>query len=207
MGNRTSENAYIRMLNLAYEIEGLLALLSQRDDAKTEAIRSLTLEKVDYLRSMIGSADSISSIETVPATVIEEEVEDSFPCSEINPEEFLNSDSLEKVDPELVEIEKMPEVDKTVKTTDTHNSSHSTPFYTKQSNDTQRHLTFTLNDKFRFRRELFSNNDIEFSDALNVLSSMNNLNEAEDYLYNDLCWDSSNEDVQAFIAILAEYYK
>lgn len=35
---------------------------------------------------------------------------------------------------------------------------------------------------------------------------MSNMAEAEDYLYNDLCWDPSNEDVQAFIAILAEHF-
>lgn len=65
---------------------------------------------------------------------------------------------------------------------------------------------FTLNDKFRFRRELFRNSDAELTETLNVLQAMESLDEAEDYLYNDLAWDPENPEVKAFIALIAPCY-
>lgn len=66
--------------------------------------------------------------------------------------------------------------------------------------------SFTLNDRFRFRRELFGNNDNEFADALNLVSAMNTLSEAEEYFYDDLGWDDSNDEVKEFMSILSRYF-
>lgn len=66
---------------------------------------------------------------------------------------------------------------------------------------------FNLNDKFRFRRELFGNSDAQYVECLDLLSAMSNLDEAKDYLYEDLKWDQSNEDVKAFVELLSNYYK
>ena len=61
---------------------------------------------------------------------------------------------------------------------------------------------FSLNDKFRFRRSLFSNNDREMAEALAVADSMNSVADLEDYFYNDLCWDARNPEVADFMRIL-----
>ena len=45
---------------------------------------------------------------------------------------------------------------------------------------------FTLNDKFRFTRELFDGDKTRFADALNMLMAMRSLDEARDYLAADL---------------------
>lgn len=63
---------------------------------------------------------------------------------------------------------------------------------------------FTLNDRFRFRRELFEGNDSDFSDTLTILSGMDSYAEAADYLYNDMMWDANNASVSDFMAILAQ---
>lgn len=65
---------------------------------------------------------------------------------------------------------------------------------------------FTLNDKFRFRRELFGNNDALFIDTLNVLEAMKTIDEATEYLTEDLGWDRDNEDVKDFIAIIGNHF-
>lgn len=65
---------------------------------------------------------------------------------------------------------------------------------------------FTLNDKFRFRRELFCNNDPLFISTLNILSSMKTLDEAERYLTDNMGWDPESEDVKDFVAIIANHY-
>ncbi len=66
---------------------------------------------------------------------------------------------------------------------------------------------FNLNDKFRFRRELFGNSDAQYVECLDLLSAMTSIDEAKEYLYDDLSWDPDNDDVKAFVELLQNYYK
>ncbi|MCM1450012.1 MAG: hypothetical protein NC082_06690 [Clostridiales bacterium] len=66
---------------------------------------------------------------------------------------------------------------------------------------------FNLNDKFRFRRELFANSDAQYVECLDILSAMASLDEAREYLVDDLKWNPENEDVKAFLELLTNYYK
>lgn len=62
---------------------------------------------------------------------------------------------------------------------------------------------FTINDRYRFRRELFGNDNIAMTDTINLISAMASLPEVEDYVYSDLEWDRDNEEVKAFMDIVA----
>lgn len=65
---------------------------------------------------------------------------------------------------------------------------------------------FTVNDKFRFRRELFGNSDTEFTDTLNLVEAMRNYSEAEEYFYTDLGWDAEASEVSEFMAVVNRYF-
>ena len=65
---------------------------------------------------------------------------------------------------------------------------------------------FTLNDKFRFIRELFCNNKESFDSALSLIMRMNTLSEAEVYLYNDMQMDADDPTVQDFMAIVTNHF-
>lgn len=65
---------------------------------------------------------------------------------------------------------------------------------------------FTINDRFRFKRELFGNSDPELSNALDLINVMRSIDEAEDYFYNELGWDAENEDVKDFMRIVRAYF-
>lgn len=65
---------------------------------------------------------------------------------------------------------------------------------------------FTINDRYRFRRELFCNNEVDFVDNLNLVQAMSCYEDAEDYFYNDLQWDSENEDVVEFMSVIFKYF-
>lgn len=65
---------------------------------------------------------------------------------------------------------------------------------------------FTLNDHFRFRRELFANSEAELNDTLNLIETMQSYDEAEEYFYNDMGWDAENEDVAEFMAIIKKHF-
>ena len=66
---------------------------------------------------------------------------------------------------------------------------------------------FTLNDRFRFRRELFGNSDVEMNDALNLVETMQSYAEAEEYFYNaPMSWDKESPEVIDFMAILRNHF-
>ena len=65
---------------------------------------------------------------------------------------------------------------------------------------------FSLNDTFRFRRELFGNNAAEMSDAITLVETMKSWDEAEEYFYNDLGWNKDNEYVKDFMAIIKNHF-
>lgn len=65
---------------------------------------------------------------------------------------------------------------------------------------------FTINDRYRFRRELFGNDNVAMSDTINMISAMKSMSEAEDYVYSDLEWDKGNDDVRAFMDIITFYF-
>lgn len=60
----------------------------------------------------------------------------------------------------------------------------------------------SVNDRFLFRRELFSNSDSEMADTLDMIASMHSLAEAEEYFYHDLQWDAENPTVKDFMTIV-----
>lgn len=65
---------------------------------------------------------------------------------------------------------------------------------------------FSLNDTFRFRRELFGNSAAEMTDALHMVEAMHSFDEAEDYFYSDLGWDRESDDVKEFMAIIKNHF-
>ena len=66
--------------------------------------------------------------------------------------------------------------------------------------------SFSLSDRFRFRRELFANNDVEMTDTLNLVQSMSSLAEAEEFFYGDLEWDKDSPDVADFMTVVKGYF-
>lgn len=79
-----------------------------------------------------------------------------------------------------------------------------TPAPTRERPDLRR--SFTLNDKFMFRRELFADSDAELNDTIELLMTMDTLDEAREYLLHDLQWDADNTTVADFMAIITNYF-
>ncbi|MDE6320668.1 MAG: hypothetical protein K2L93_00045, partial [Muribaculaceae bacterium] len=65
---------------------------------------------------------------------------------------------------------------------------------------------FTLNDRYRFRRELFGNLDAAMAEALDTLSMMDDIGQARAYLEDDLCWDMTLPEVEEFVVAITPYY-
>lgn len=64
---------------------------------------------------------------------------------------------------------------------------------------------FSLNDRFRFKRELFGNSDDKMNTALHDVEAMATIKEAHNYFYNTLGLDKTSGDVSDFMAIIEHH--
>ena len=65
---------------------------------------------------------------------------------------------------------------------------------------------FSINDKFRFRRELFENDNDVMNNTLDLIESMESAQEAEEYFINELGWDADSEEVIDFLNIIRKHF-
>ncbi len=65
----------------------------------------------------------------------------------------------------------------------------------------------SLNDRFRFRRELFGNSDVQMTELLTLLDAMKSYNEAYEYLVKDLGWNTDELVVQEFLLLVERHFK
>ena len=65
----------------------------------------------------------------------------------------------------------------------------------------------SLNDRFRFRRELFGNKDVEMNNTLNLIDAMTDYAEAREYLLQDLGWSYEEPVVQEFMELVERHFK
>lgn len=67
-------------------------------------------------------------------------------------------------------------------------------------------LALTINDRFLFTRELFSNSKEKMDESLSRIESCGSFDEAADYLYCELKMDPEKSEVRMFVKIVASYF-
>ena len=65
----------------------------------------------------------------------------------------------------------------------------------------------SLNDRFRFTRELFAGSANALDTAIEHIEAMRSYGNAELYFYSQLHWDRDNEDVKDFMAIVRNHFQ
>lgn len=165
---------YEQMLALCYELEGLLALSLERKETTPDMVVGMITEKAKRLSAMA----SMSPVESV----------------------FADSDAEKEA--AAVQYEQAEDACMTCQPEPVAKPAPMPVAEPKRTEVKEQAFAFTLNDKFRFRRELFGGSDADFADALQVAEAMTSREEVEDYFFNDLCWNPANEDVVAFMDII-----
>lgn len=64
---------------------------------------------------------------------------------------------------------------------------------------------FTINDRFRFRRELFAGDDSAFMAVLDNLAKCSTMAEADDYLAG-MPWDRDSDIIAEFMAVVTNHF-
>ncbi len=183
---------YKELLRTAYEIEGLLLLQIDRKSECSPEVDRMIAEKAAILHSEMNgtSGRTVPAPVATPAPVAAPTAPEPETPITPTPDETLVAESALIEEKEMADPAAQLTLDERIAR--------------EKASDISK--AFTLNDKFRFRRELFGNSQEEFEDALNVISSMNSLDEAKEYFYEDLCWDQSDDNVKAFMEIIAKHF-
>lgn len=181
-----------------YELEGLLELAQLREE-KIDELAPLIEARLAGLRA--NGADGTNepnepnSISSKDSKNLKEPIR-----TEIT--EF--SDTLDFAEePEKTSEESEKSAEEPEKISEEPTAASAKP----KGGGTGRKPAFCLNDRFRFRRELFSNSDSEFSEALGRVACMDSYDEAEDYFIGSLGWDPENPEVVDFLEIIRIYFE
>lgn len=156
-------------------------------------------------------AEPEEEIEAEPEEEIEPEVE-AEPEIEEEPESELEEE-IEAEPEEELELEIVPEIEAEPEPEIIKNVDETAPdaiitldeaFIRNKAKDLK--SAFSLNDTFRFRRELFGNSAADMNDAIDLVNAMNSYEEAEDYFINDLGWDAESDEVGEFMEIIRNHF-
>lgn len=180
------------------EIEGLVLLIKERSEADRRQLLMRLKDKISIVKSHVDGLSATASViddtaaqqNAIAETAMMEEAEDADV-----PDDAEISETFE------------PQGPKCDKPDNSQQTIQGFGNRCEKSEHADLRKSFTLNDRFRFRRELFGNSDSEMTDTINMVSAMNSYAEAEEYFYEDLGWDSSVEEVKDFMAIVERHFK
>lgn len=197
-----------QLLDTCLEIEGLLCLMANRKDSLPENVATLLRSKSEHLYRCLSDVpveESVTSHELFPNKF--ECTVDTDPTATVAIEEEREKNSV--ADSAMIEVEEdagaEPEGTSDVSVESGEPQSHVTVAHKPEEHHTAQ-IELTVNDKFRFRRELFDNNDVDLAEALQIAGQMSSAEEVEDYFYNDLCMDSDDPVVKDFIAAVTKRF-
>lgn len=178
------------VIQLNIELEGLLRVLEQRDNAEA---RDLLAEKFNqYSQAMKQLLQTTVQMPEPMEAAAESEVLVCAPAPAVTEApartEPLNNVTVADAAADSARAIKLDEA-----------------LSARQASDLNK--AFTLNDKYRFRRELFAASDSDFSHTIGLIAKMNSYEEARDYLLGDLCWNSDSETVDDFLTIIKRHFQ
>ncbi len=190
-------------------------------------------ETTEMAVAMHEYLDNLPQTEETPETNATEQPEESAAEEPETPveEEPTEEEPVEETpaaEEPTTEEETLPETDDTQEETEnytpeeTENSADEEPAVPEDDNTPTERITideafirnkskdlrsaFSINDSFRFRRELFGNSAAEMADAINLAEAMQTFDEAEEYFYGDLGWDKDSEEVKEFMTIIRNHF-
>ena len=185
-----------QLIRLNVELEGLLKVLQDRDNLHARSILAEKFEEYSRgVKTLLAQAEGVAQEANAVEVKDQEAVE-----NEVKPEAQQAEESIAK------EVAFMPEEEVHFMHDDDEpvEFDHSEVYKPEHKTNEKLLKAFTLNDRFRFCRELFEGNDDDFNATLYLLADMDSYSEAEDYLLNDMMWKRNNPAVADYLAVLKQ---
>lgn len=219
----------LNMLDIAYELEGVLHLALTRVDDMPEALPRIIRGKVQELFEWLPEEDyalgekpaqegledyEAESKDTQDLTANHAEDDTHLDCRHDNPKEYniidndhadYNSIGDDHTDYNGIDedYDALEEEKMQAPEDIIDNDRHHTDATVSDKNPP----AFSLNDRFLFTRELFNGSRKKFDEALDRLAIFDSMEEAEAYFYDDCAFDPSEETVIDFMHIVEGYLK
>ena len=197
------------IIDKTMELEGLLMLArSRRESGIDDSLRRLILDKQAEVSRLIDdcfSAAGKQHSDMFAGEPLPEPVED-FSEEPVPVAQLVEDDDDDDVLVDEEEIDDDDEADDDVELLDEEESALTLDEALQRSMSRDLRKAFSLNDRFRFRRELFGNSDVEMNDALNLVETMGSLAEAEDFFYGDKEWDRESPEVKDFMEVIKKHF-
>ena len=223
---------YDRLLRLTLELEGILTLRVNRRDTIDATNAARLDEMIDHLLAELGNSRPAKVTEEKeelstekPETEQSEKLEQSKPSEQSktieipelsdnsdnsdNSNDSESSDNSDPSDNSLIAEAAIEEEAADAETPSTIGElSPSMSLNDRLAREKAADLSgaFSLNDRFRFRRELFRGSQQEMDEAIEALSQMSTAEEAREYIYDDLCLDPADDNVKAFMEIITNHF-
>lgn len=193
-----------RALQLTLEVEGLVMLSQSRDDSAPAEISRMLADKTEELAAIFNIDDR-----NVAASAELEQIEDAEPESE--PEhDHSHDDGEDNTCHELPTIEEVFDEDNEAspRQPDAVHNEAKGRLEDKIAERAARELkrALTLNDRYRFSRELFGSSNDALNSALDMINDMETYEQAERWVTDDLGFDGENGVVKEFMAIVAKHF-
>ena len=196
------DNSLETLLKQVLELEGLLLIAVKRGDDAPSMVYDMIRQK----------AAAIGGMAEVKAPYNEQGI-DALPDDE--PDDDITVEFVDEPEPEAeqpvaepaVEPEPVAEVDPELEPEPDPDDQPLTLDEALQRDMTKAlRQAFSLNDRYRYRRELFGNSDSVMNETLNLIEAMHSFDEAEDYFYNDLQWEHDSPEVADFMVIIKNHF-
>lgn len=219
-----------KILDLAFELEGLAKLRLSRPEEEPELDRHIAakieaLASLNHVAAQTPTADKPvgNSIATEAADAdddllysIEDEADDySEPQPDFDqveetdfepeplPEAEFVDDPEPEAEPEAAAVCDLQPPTHTEIKTETKAKVEAKP---EAKAEAKPMPPISINDRFRFRRELFGGSTPDFDAALNLIATMDSFDEAHDYFICELDWDPEQPVVEEFMDMLRRYF-
>lgn len=217
MTSSNPETDWREMLDTAYELEGLLQLAVNRDNAPAR-IADLISTKIERLRELLTDA-SADTPQPEPETPITENVPEepaapeipTQPAVEESPETYEISEDcdtydLDEEEPAVVVAPAVKSSPAPMRDNAAAESSVSTPAAPQGGAAVAATPVFSVNDRFLFARELFGGRMADFDEALKNVAGMESYEEAEEYFISERGFNPELPLVQDFLTIISNCF-
>lgn len=190
-----------RLVSLNVQLEGLLKVLLERDSMPARSALAERYREYSQLMEAFLSGDG-----PAPSKVVEAAgalAADAHHV-EVKDQEAQEAEAVDETDAAAAAIAR--ETHRTSEAAEREKvlndvAAASRPAPQVRANTVTK--AFTLNDKFRFIRDIFGGNERDFNDTIALVADMESYSEAADYIYNDMMLDPENADVADFMEILS----
>lgn len=184
-----------------------LAEVSMQADAAALKASQLRVKQLEIIvasqKSQVDESPNREIVESLNCETVESPNRETVESSNCGTDESPNrlNDSIKNSVAELVEA---PECDLTIQRF--NDSSTKTPDSSTSSRDarivTDLKKAIGLNDRFRFKNDLFDNNETLLWDTIDALNDLDSMSEAKAYLQTRFSWSDDNATVVYFYEIL-----